>query len=309
MPFWQRLDAAAGGGPGTDGGPAAVEAVYGLRRYWRCSGPWRAVRSGGSNLLALYAYAGQLAAAGRGSLFDFVSHLPRLAGEWRRCRISAARQESGGVQLMTIHKSKGLEFPVVILADLQKGFNRDDFQRPGAGASPAGTGDGAGGSAAAHPVRYRLQARPFSWPCHGRVMAEEMRILYVAMTRAKEKLICVDCMRFARKRVRGLLSAGGLSCGAGGRGRAPSAPGDWLLLPLLCTPEAAVLRQWADMEPEQPALCRWRLAGAAVGEPGVRMRVCGCRPRRRLRCRSDGTISPPWSCAMATRRPAPSPPR
>lgn len=32
------------------------------------------------------------------------------------------------------------------------------------------------------------------------------------------------------------------------------APGDWILLPLLCTPEAAVLRQWADMEPEQPAL-------------------------------------------------------
>ena len=29
---------------------------------------------------------------------------------------------------------------------------------------------------------------------------------------------------------------------------------DWILLPLLCTPEAAVLRQWADMEPEQPAL-------------------------------------------------------
>lgn len=35
---------------------------------------------------------------------------------------------------------------------------------------------------------------------------------------------------------------------------APRRPGDWILLPLLCTPEAAVLRQWADMEPEQPAL-------------------------------------------------------
>ena len=81
----------------------------------------------------------------------------------------SARQESGGVQLMTIHKSKGLEFPVVILADLQKGFNQDDFQRPVLVHPRLGLGTRAGGSTAAHPVRYRLQAGHCSWPCHGRV--------------------------------------------------------------------------------------------------------------------------------------------
>ena len=71
-------------------------------------------------------------------------------------------------------------------------------------------------------------------------LAEEMRILYVAMTRAKEKLICVDCMRFARNRVRGLLSVAGCPAAPEAVGSA-KAPGDWIL----------------------------RLAGAAVGEPGV----------------------------------------
>ena len=71
-------------------------------------------------------------------------------------------------------------------------------------------------------------------------LAEEMRILYVAMTRAKEKLICVDCMRFARNRVRGLLSVAGCPAAPEAVGSA-KAPGDWILLPLLCTPEAAVL--------------------------------------------------------------------
>ena len=67
-----------------------------------------------SNLLALYAYAGQLAAAGRGNLFDFVSYLHDLMESGDLPDISA-RQESGGVQLMTIHKSKGLEFHTVLI--------------------------------------------------------------------------------------------------------------------------------------------------------------------------------------------------
>ena len=52
---------------------------------------------------------------------------------------------------MTIHKSRDW-VPVVILADLQKGFNRDDFQRPVLVHPRLGLGTG-GGSAAAHPVR------------------------------------------------------------------------------------------------------------------------------------------------------------
>ena len=226
------------------------------RLLWKLYTDWQALAvfgamEGGaqrrSNLLALYAYAGQLAAAGRGNLFDFVSYLHDLMESGDLPDISA-RQESGGVQLMTIHKSKGLEFPVVILADLQKGFNRDDFQRPVLVHPRLGLGTERVDRR--RRIRYdTVSKQAIQLALSRESLAEEMRILYVAMTRAKEKLICVDCMRFARNRVRGLLSVAGCPAAPEAVGSA-KAPGDWILLPLLCTPEAAVLRQWADMEPD-----------------------------------------------------------
>jgi ATP-dependent exoDNAse (exonuclease V) beta subunit len=44
--------------------------------------------------------------------------------------LPSMNESANAVRIMSIHKSKGLEFPVVILADLHKAFNRDDFKRP-----------------------------------------------------------------------------------------------------------------------------------------------------------------------------------
>jgi ATP-dependent helicase/nuclease subunit A len=79
--------------------------------------------------------------------------------------------------------------------------------------------------------------------------AEEQRILYVAMTRPKEKLILVDAMYGAEGRMKSLtpLAACPALPESVGAGRNFA---DWLLLPLLCRPEAAPLRQLADMEAE-----------------------------------------------------------
>ena len=102
---------------------AAAGELTADRLLWKLYTDWQALAvfgamEGGaqrrSNLLALYAYAGQLAAAGRGNLFDFVSYLHDLMESGDLPDISA-RQESGGVQLMTIHKSKGLEFHTVLI--------------------------------------------------------------------------------------------------------------------------------------------------------------------------------------------------
>ncbi|MFR6087275.1 MAG: 3'-5' exonuclease [Oscillospiraceae bacterium] len=236
---------------------AAAGELTADRLLWKLYTDWQALAvfgamEGGaqrrSNLLALYAYAGQLAAAGRGNLFDFVSYLHDLMESGDLPDISA-RQESGGVQLMTIHKSKGLEFPVVILADLQKGFNRDDFQRPVLVHPRLGLGTERVDRQ--RRIRYdTVSKQAIQLALSRESLAEEMRILYVAMTRAKEKLICVDCMRFARNRS-GACQCGGLSCGAGGRGERQGA-GDWILAAVYAGGGGA--RQWADMEPEQPAL-------------------------------------------------------
>jgi ATP-dependent helicase/nuclease subunit A len=98
-------------------------------------------------------------------------------------RESEAPTEAGGaVQLMTIHKAKGLEFPVVILADA--GYT------PGPRSEPFYLDQELGlllhlSDGDAQPAAYRLGA----WREGEQQAAEERRLLYVAATRAREKLI------------------------------------------------------------------------------------------------------------------------
>jgi ATP-dependent helicase/nuclease subunit A len=98
-------------------------------------------------------------------------------------RESEAPTEAGGaVQLMTIHKAKGLEFPVVVLADAgytggPRSVPFDLDQELGLLFTPS-NGD-------AQPAAFRIAA----WREAEQEAAEERRLLYVAATRAKEKLI------------------------------------------------------------------------------------------------------------------------
>jgi len=97
---------------------------------------------------------------------------------------------------MTIHKSKGLEFPVVILAGMGKGFNFRDTCKPlladnmlGLACRYADTGS-----------RVRMRTLRYSAVSDKKrrdVIAEEMRLLYVAMTRPREKLIMVGGLKNA----------------------------------------------------------------------------------------------------------------
>ena len=199
-----------------------------------------------NNLLALFTYAGDLAAGGKGSLFDFVTHLRRLLDRDDKPKLST-RQSSGGVRLMTIHKSKGLEFPVVFLTDLQKDFNRNDLKEAVLVHPELGLGPDCVDRE--RRIRYDTAAKTaISMVLERENKAEEMRILYVAMTRAKEKLILVDCMKGARKHVGDLIHMASYPADPEAVAACGSL-GDWVLLPLVCAAEGESICRWAGLTP------------------------------------------------------------
>lgn len=104
--------------------------------------------------------------------------------------IDESSDESGGVRLMSIHRSKGLEWPFVILPDLSKRFNTDDLTRPVLFHTHLGLGLRLRDRKTHGESRTQLQQAIIA-RTRRELKSEELRKLYVAMTRAREKLILV----------------------------------------------------------------------------------------------------------------------
>lgn len=98
--------------------------------------------------------------------------------------------EAGGVRLMSIHRSKGLEWPFVILPDLSKRFNTDDLTKPVLFHTHLGLGLRLRDRETHGESRTQLQQAIMA-RTRRELKSEELRKLYVAMTRAREKLILV----------------------------------------------------------------------------------------------------------------------
>ena len=200
-----------------------------------------------ARLTALYDYARQLVQSGKAGLFDFISHLRQLLENGDAPTLGTA-QAAEGVQIMSIHRSKGLEFPVVILADLQRSFNRQDLNRPVLVHPELGLGTDRVDRE--RHIRYAtISKEALALRLEREAKAEEMRILYVAMTRAKEKLILIDCRKGMEKKLRDLTAMTGIPVPPEAVADADS-PGEWVLLSLLHTTQAAALHGMAGVRPE-----------------------------------------------------------
>ena len=122
-------------------------------------------------------------------LFDFIRYIEKLKkyntdfGE-----ASRSGEHDDAVRIMSIHKSKGLEFPVVFLAGCGKKFNRQDAR--GRILIDEELGIAADFLDPVKKVKApTLKKNVLARRSNLENMGEELRILYVAMTRAKEKLI------------------------------------------------------------------------------------------------------------------------
>ena len=220
--------------------------------YRRCNvlGIFGAMRRGAErkeNLLAFLELSEDYARSGRQGLFDFVRTLREQLAEGEAGSMQTTHA-STGVRIMSIHKSKGLEFPVVILSDLARRFSNMDFLssvlvHPQLGLGPVCVDT-------QRHIQYPTVARQaLERTLRREAKAEELRVLYVAMTRAKEKLVMVHTQANAKSRVADLLALS--DC--------PVLPeavdsgkcmGDWIMLPLLQRSEAASLRELAGQNGE-----------------------------------------------------------
>ena len=103
------------------------------------------------------------------------------------------------VRIMSIHKSKGLEFPVVIVADMAKEFNLQDIKKTFLMHQQLGIGlKLSERSRAGRQIYNTLPWQAIADKIVAETKAEEMRVLYVAMTRAREKLILTGVLTAAK---------------------------------------------------------------------------------------------------------------
>ena len=157
-----------------------------------------------ANVMALYERAKGFESSGFRGLFRFLRFVESLRNSNQDMAVANVVTEADDVvRLMTIHKSKGLEFPVVFLSGVQKKFNTMDFNSP----LLVDKNGGIGLKGYYPDIRVSYPSMPWLY-CKSiksdAMKAEEQRILYVALTRARDKLFLTGYINKEIKKEKGV---------------------------------------------------------------------------------------------------------
>ena len=192
-------------------------------------------------------FASFCAGAGSGGISALVRAIDAaaLAGSTGQDTVPGGSRP-GCVTVMTIHRSKGLQFPVVFVADTARRFNAADTRQPvllhrmyGAGLRlRPEEGEGA----------YKTAAYTALSNVHAAEMrSEQMRLLYVALTRAQDRLILTVPLGIGKTSNPFARAAAFLEAGAGQTlCRQANSFADWLRAALLVHPNGGPLRRLAE---------------------------------------------------------------
>ena len=181
--------------------PALIRKVLSDTLYdsWVTALPGGTLRA--ANLRTLQERAQEFENSGMRGLFRFLRFIDKLrekGADWGPARVLGEGENL--VRILSIHKSKGLEFPAVILLNLGKKFNTQDLHGPilfhkTLGAGPYRTDLN---------LRYRYPTAPrhaIQIQTDRENKAEELRVLYVALTRAEEKLVLIGSGKNLPKKI------------------------------------------------------------------------------------------------------------
>lgn len=197
------------------------------------------------NLEAFAEKAVEYQSMNSGGLFGFLRYVEKILKDKTISSESKVFiQQNQVVRLMSIHKSKGLEFPIVFICNTDNGFNKMDNAQDIQMHNTLGLGpryvnlkkNTYTDSIAKKAIRIKSNIQ---------MLSEEMRILYVAITRAVDRLIIVGCVKnlpfacsnYCKKHSKITLM----------RQRSFLA---WIMTVLSHTPDAAAVRAWADRKTE-----------------------------------------------------------
>ena len=149
-----------------------------------------------ANLHALYERAAAYEKTSFKGLFQFIRFIEKMQKKDKDlAEPSVVTEDEDAVRVMTIHASKGLEFPVVFVMDMSKRFNQTDLRKPyvfdekfGVGAEYKEVSE----DAEFPNGRYTtLPERALKNHKKTKLLSEELRVLYVALTRAEQKLFLI----------------------------------------------------------------------------------------------------------------------
>lgn len=193
------------------------------------------------NLQSFSQIASDYESTGYKDLTYFLSHLSAME---EKGLSTVEAPPVGSVRIMSIHKSKGLEFPVVFLCGLSRMFNMSDLQKQVLCHKELGLG--LVHTDTVKRVRFpTIAKRAIAAKISAESISEELRVLYVAMTRAKDRLI----MTYAAAKLEDRLSDIALRLDMSDRELMTSqvnCPGSWVLQAALQRTEAGAFFHLSD---------------------------------------------------------------
>lgn len=201
-----------------------------------------------ANLKILFQRAKQYEETSFKGLFNFITFINRLkksSGDMGSAKILGENEDV--VRIMSIHKSKGLEFPIVFLAGTGKQFNMQDLKKNILYHDDLGYGPDY--VDIEKRVKYTtLPKLALKNKMKLEILSEEIRILYVAFTRAKEKLIITGSISGLEKKVKEWSSI----CEYSSEKILPLSMFklksyiDWIAIAMMKHPDGEILREKAD---------------------------------------------------------------
>ena len=120
------------------------------------------------------------------TILDVSDYLEKINNEKLEIKLAISKEDSNSVKIMTIHKSKGLEYPICYFAGFYKDFNKDEYK------SNVLFDDTYGIIIDEVDTNNKLITKTLSLEkLKQKDISEKIRLLYVALTRAREKMIIV----------------------------------------------------------------------------------------------------------------------